>query len=163
MRKLLSIILILFLYSGCGPKQYEVERYVEDGVEVVINHLEPYEIKGEPVELYLEEILTIDMEKDAVAELGLADAHTFDVDSESHIFLFQYPREGEPLVFKFNKAGDFLMSFGDVGQGPGEIQLPGYLRMTSDDEIPIIDRMAKKLMFFVTHGVFLREIRFDLI
>jgi len=163
MKKIVLLISVLSLLIFCGPKQDDVERIMEDGVEVVINYQEPYRITREPDELYLEEILTIDMEEDAVAELGLADAHTFDVDSEGHIFLFQYPREGEHLVFKFNKAGDFLMSFGDVGQGPGEIQFPGYLRMTSDDEIPIIDRMAKKLMFFDTHGVFLREIRFDLI
>jgi hypothetical protein len=163
MRKFVFGLMVLFFISSCGSKNEEVERIMEDGVEVVINHLEPYEIKGEADELYLEEILTIDMEKDEIAELGLADSHTFDVDSEGNIFLYQYPREGEHLVFKFNKAGDFLKSFGDIGQGPGEIQLPGYLKMTSSDEIPIIDRTAKKLMYFDTNGVFLKEIRFDLI
>lgn len=163
MKKFVFIVMVLSLIPSCSEKQENVERIMEDGVEVVINHLEPYKIQGEPEELYLEEILTIDMEKDAIAELGLADAHTFDVDSEGNIFIFQFPKEGEHLVFKFSKAGEFLMSFGDVGQGPGEIQYPGYLRMTSDDEIPIIDRTAKKLMFFDTYGVFLREIRFDLI
>ena len=162
-KKLFLFIPILFVFLYCGPKQEEVERIMEDGVEVVINHIEPYKITAEPTELKLEEIFRIDMEKEEIAELGLADAYTFDVDSAGNIFLFQYPREGEHLVFKFNKAGNFLMSFGDVGQGPEEIQLPGYLRMTSDDEIPIIDRTAKELMFFDTHGVFLREIRFDLI
>jgi hypothetical protein len=163
MKKIFLSILILLLLIFCGPKQEEVERIMEDGVEVVINHTEPYKITGEPSELNLEGIFEIDMEKEEIAELGLADAHTFDVDSKGNIFLFQYPREGEHLVFKFNKAGDFLMSFGDVGQGPGEIQFPEYLRMTSEEEIPIIDRTAKKLMFFDAHGVFLREICFDLI
>lgn len=163
MRRFFYIILTLLFILSCGPKQENVEKIMEDGVEVVINHLEPYEIKGEPDELYLEKILTIDMEEVAIAELGLADAHTFDVDSEGNIFLFQYPREGEHLVFKFNRAGEFLMSFGEVGQGPGEIQYPGYLKITSEDEIPIIDGQAKKLMYFDTHGIFFREIRFDLI
>jgi len=163
MRRFFYIILTLLFILSCGPKQENVKRIMEDGVEVVINHLEPYKLKGEPDELYLEEILTIDMEEDAIAELGLADAHTFDVDSEGNIFLFQYPRENEHLVFKFNRAGEFLMSFGEVGQGPGEIQHPGYLRITSEDEIPIIDGPAKKLKYFDTHGIFLRDIRFDLI
>ena len=55
------LYIVLFLLH-CGPKQDKVERIVEDGVEVIINHLEPYEIKGEPNNVYLEKIFSINTE-----------------------------------------------------------------------------------------------------
>lgn len=164
MRKLILLVLFLALSLSCGPNQAEVERIFEDGVEVVINHSEPYRIEGVLGELHLEEVLNIDMEREEISALGLADIQTFDVDSEGNIFIFQYPKEGAHLVFKFNKTGDFSMSFGIMGQGPREIQtdLPWYMRITSRDEIPIVDRTAKKILFFSSHGAFLREIPFDM-
>ena len=41
MKKFVLLIIILFLSFYCGPKQDEVERIIEDGVEVVLNHIEP--------------------------------------------------------------------------------------------------------------------------
>lgn len=64
---------IVLLMLGCGPKQDSVERIIEDGVEVVLNHMEPYEIQGERAHLTLEEIFTIDTEINDIAELGLTD------------------------------------------------------------------------------------------
>ena len=43
----LFLAMTLFFIS-CGPKEDSVERIIEDGVEVVINRLEPHTIKGEP-------------------------------------------------------------------------------------------------------------------
>ena len=42
------IILFMFMFFSCGPKQENFERIMEDGVEVVVNNLEPLKIKGEP-------------------------------------------------------------------------------------------------------------------
>ena len=55
---------------------------MEDGVEVIVNHLEPYKIKGEPSTLHLEEKFTLDTERDEIAEIGLTDTQDFDVDSD---------------------------------------------------------------------------------
>jgi hypothetical protein len=58
----------------------------EDGIEVILNHLEPYS-SGEIKALSLEEILTIDTEKDETAEMGLTDISHLDADSEGNIFI----------------------------------------------------------------------------
>ncbi len=58
----ICIILVLILFSSCRPKQTQIEKITEDGVEVIINHLEPYEIKGEPNNVYLEKIFSINTE-----------------------------------------------------------------------------------------------------
>ncbi len=47
MKKIVLFVSILSFLIHCGPKQDVVEKIIEDGIEVVINHLEPYKIKGE--------------------------------------------------------------------------------------------------------------------
>lgn len=47
MKKSIIFFLAVFLILSCGPKKEEIERFFEDGVEIVVNHLEPSEIKEE--------------------------------------------------------------------------------------------------------------------
>jgi outer membrane protein assembly factor BamB len=150
-------VLILSFLAFCCSKQDKVERVIEDGVEVVINHLEPYKIKGEPSTLLLEEEFTIDTEKDEVAELGLTDIGSYDVDSKGNIYFFQGREFDLNVVYKFDEEANFLKTFGKRGQGPGEIQLPMLLYITDKDEIPIQDANTHKLYTFDTEGVLIRE------
>ena len=39
-----------------------MERYVEDGVEVIVNHLEPYKIPGELTTLAFEDEIVVKLE-----------------------------------------------------------------------------------------------------
>ncbi|MEW5900702.1 MAG: 6-bladed beta-propeller [Acidobacteriota bacterium] len=119
-------------------------------------------MKGEPIALELEEELVIDTEKQDIAGRGLGDVRKFDVDSQGNIYLFQMPREGAHLVFKFNPAGGFVKSFGKVGQGPGEIQFPFYQRINRRDEIIIWDSGALKYVAFDAQGTIIRETRLEL-
>ena len=127
MKKLIILLFCLTVLITCSPKPEEAEKIMEDGVEVVLNRLESYQLPGEPSRLDLEEVLVIDTEREDLAQLGLTDIRRFFMDSKDNIYLCQRPREGEHLIFKFTSQGDFLASFGDWGQGPGEIQWPDYL------------------------------------
>lgn len=159
MKKIILLILIISLFIYCGPKQDKVDRVYEDGVEVVINHLEPYKIKGEPCTLHLEEEFTIDTERDEVAEIGLTDIRGFDVDSEENIYFFKPSMSQEKLIYKFDRDGKFITSFGQRGQGPGEIQYAYYQRITMENEIPVVG--GRKLLFFDKDGNFLKETHFE--
>ena len=79
---------MMSVFISCGPKQDKVEKIMEDGIKVVINHLEPYKVKGKPNNLFLEEEFRIDSEKDEIAETGLTDISNrgFGVDSEGSIY-----------------------------------------------------------------------------
>lgn len=161
MKKLIYIILIFSLFLCCGTKQEKVERIIEDGVEVVINHLEPYRINGEPNTLTLEEEFTIDTERDDIAEFGVADIQDFDVDFEGNIYFFQQRESDENLVYKFGKDGSFIKTFGKRGQGPSEIESPIYQNITEQDEIPIQDFGKPKLLIFDRDGTIIEEIRIE--
>lgn len=161
MKKLIYLVLILSIFLYCAPKQEKIERIIEDGVEVVVNHLEPYQIKGEPTTLILEEEFVIDTERDEIAEIGLTDIYGFDVDSGGNIYLFKPPWRKDNLICKFNRSGEFIISFGRKGQGPGEVQRPSYQRITNKDEIPIVDVHACKFLLFDSNGDLINEVYID--
>jgi hypothetical protein len=162
MKKLAYLILIFSLSFFCSPKKESVERIIEDGVEVVLNHIEPYQIPGEPTTFNLEEIFTIDTEKFSIARTGLTDISCFDIDSKGNIFFLEFlPREGKN-IFRFDKNGRFVNSFGRKGQGPGEVQNPFHLEVNNQDSIVVTDQSKLKLIFFSNEGSLIREIPLDL-
>lgn len=155
MNKSAWLIFLLCFLICCGPKQEEVERYIEDGVEVVVNRLEPYEIEGEPTSLTLEKEFTIDLEEDVIAELGLTEPNAgVDVDSKGNIYLFQQPKGDNYFVFKFDSDGNYVTSFVRKGQGPGELQYSWHMRVNSLDEIVITALNKGSLIIFHNNGEF---------
>jgi len=159
MKKLLMVIPLVFLlcFTFSCKKQEQVERYMEDGVEVIVNHLEPYRIRGKPNSLHLEEEFTIDTEKDEIAETGLFEIGGFDIDSEGKIYIFPDIGSDENLVYKFDQDGNFIKAFGRRGQGPREVDHCGYVYITDKDEIPILCEYPHKLVIYDKEGTYLQE------
>ena len=158
MNKSIYLFLLLCLLIFCGQKQDEVEIIIEDGIEVVLNHLEPYKIKGEAGNLILQEQFTIDTEKDEIAAIGLSDISGFDVDSEGNIYLRNRPDSAEKHFFKFDSTGQFTAAFGSNGQGPGEFNWAWLPRISQTDEIFVSDLFQRKLVVFDTNCNLVREI-----
>jgi hypothetical protein len=84
----------------CQDKEADIERFMEDGVEVVLNHVEPYQVKGEPSNLILEKVFSFDTENDDIAATGLTDIYRFDVDSEGNIYFLIPPTGQGNLIYK---------------------------------------------------------------
>jgi len=154
---LLGIVLILCCY--CVSKQNKVERIMEDGVEIVLNHIEPYILEGEPSVLTLEEEISIDFARDDIGAMGLANATDFEIDSVGNIY-FTYSNKNGDLIFKFDGKGNFIRSFGPKGQGPGEMQFILFSGIDSQDNYIISDHMSKKVLFFTKDGHLIKEIRY---
>ena len=165
-----SILAVLFffiivLFSACDQPQDEWQGTIEevDGVTVVKNPISPYEVKGEPSELVIEEEFSIDTEKDEIAEIGLVDIIGFDIDSEGIIYVYQNPeRYKGHLVYRFDSRGIFSNSFGIMGQGPGEIESPNNVNIFDKNEIQIQDDNKSKLLFFNGQGDLIRETKISL-
>src|SRR5512144_2301253 len=134
----ISLIAIGFLVS-CGNKQPTGDKVVQDGVEVVLNHAEPYRFPGEPSVLSLEREFTIDAEDPELLQAGLTDIFRFGVGTDGSIYIAQRPRTDARVVFKFDKAGHLQGSFGRYGQGPGEIERCAYFGVIGRDEIYVLD------------------------
>ena len=159
MKKLIYFVLILSLFVCCKQKQGEAETIIEDGVEVVLNHSEPYKILGEPTTFDLEEIFEIDTENFSTARIGLTDIYCFDFDSKGDIY-FLKPKSGTGnYIFKFNKNGKYVTSFGSLGQGPGEFQYPLHLEVDGQDNIVVTDQVARKVAIFNNDGKLKKEMK----
>lgn len=160
MKKSTYLIVVLSVFFYCGPGRDRVEKTVEDGVEVVLNHLEPYRIKDESGTVHLEREFSIDTENQEMLEIGLTGIETFDVDSEGNIYLIQWA-SSEDYIFKFNQKGNFLTSFCRKGQGPGEIEWGALVRVSPQNEVIAKDVAKLKIQVFDRDGKFLREIRLE--
>lgn len=157
MKKLICFVLTFSIVTVCSPKFEKSEKIMEDGVEVIVNQKEPYKIEGKANLLHLEKEFSIDTEKDEVISTGLLDIQHFDVDDEGNLY-FSSLKNSENCIFKFDSEGNFLLSFGRKGQGPGEFQFPGMVS-AQKAEISVTD--LTKVVFFDREGQLLREIPKD--
>ena len=151
------LALPVLLAFGCGRQQ--VEKHLEGGVEVVVNHTEPYQIRGQSRSLHLEEVMTLDTEAPEVVAAGVIDINSFQVDSGGNIYLLSHRGENH-FFFKFSSEGKFVKSFGPRGQAPGEMEFPLLPRMLPEDRLAVTD-VLKKLMVFDTEGNVISETRID--
>jgi len=146
------------LVIGCRPGD-RVERRIEDGVEVVLNHAEPYRLPGRPAKLSLREELTIDFGRDDIGALGIANAIDFEVDDAGRIYFLDSNAKRD-TIFLFDETGHFLRSFGRKGQGPGEIQWILFTRFDAAGNLIISDHMNRKVLTFDDSGRLLGEQKF---
>lgn len=110
MKKYLLVLLCLFVCMSCGSREDKVKKVFEDGVDVVLNHLEPYKLKGEPAAVNLVKEFVIDTEKDELVDIGFYQPNTFDVDSDGNIYFIQWESNGN-YIFKFDNNGCLITSF----------------------------------------------------
>ncbi|MGA2533535.1 MAG: hypothetical protein ABSG19_10920 [Candidatus Aminicenantales bacterium] len=154
---ILVLALIFICPAGCVGKRGAVERIKENGVEVVLNHLEPYHIPGRPSSLTLQEILAVDTESDSVAKAGVTEIYLFDVDSQGNIYVIVPPTHPGNVVFKLSPEGKPLLSFGQMGQGPFELEYPGGLHIDTMDRVWVLESPKNKYHIYDSTGKPLAE------
>jgi hypothetical protein len=158
MKGVCCCLLGISLVASCGSKQPRIDGTYEEGVEVVLNHLEPYSLPGVPSTLKLEGLLAIDTEKDDIAKTGLTSIESFCLDWDGNIYLMMR-QSPENFIYKFDGSGKFLASFGRKGQGPGEFDWGGDILATEGNKILAKDMTKRKLYVFNIDGVLLEEIK----
>src|SRR4030042_3296038 len=152
-----SCLIGILLLLCCGGRQPEVDKVIEDGVEVVLNHLEPYVLKGEPSHLVLNEETRIDFEKEEYSGLGLKEPDFAEADSQGNVYVVEQYSVSEFFIYKFSPTGAFIKKFGKKGQGPGELQGISGLIVNKSGHILISDRSAGKLLEFDADGNLVKE------
>lgn len=141
-RKWLLLILLIYAFSLSCSSKNEVEKAYEDGVEIILNRVEPYRLEGKPSTFDLETVLTIDMEREDIVREGMGEAGEFDVDGEGNIYIVAF-RNAKNFVYRFDQKGELLNSFGRYGQGPGELEWPFLNKVFEDGRIAFTDLMIK--------------------
>lgn len=157
MKRAVFIIVIVISFFSCIRNHGKIERRIENGIEVIINHIKPYKIKGEPSNFEIEQELVIDQERSDLVKSGMRSMGEFEVDSAGNIYIIGY-KNIDNFIFKIDKNGKLVTSFGRKGQGPGELNLPRRPTIIGG-KIAVTD-YPKKLVFFDRDGKFLKEISF---
>jgi len=160
MRVWIVFFILTFFLISCGTEGNKVEKLKEDGVEVIINHTKPVKVLGEPSRLHLKEEFTIDTTKENILNTGLADISDIAIDSLGNIYCLDITNPNF-LIFKFNKNGEYISSFGRKGEGPGEIQGYVNLNINSRNEIEVYQTRYRKLTSFDNEGNLIHEQRFN--
>lgn len=159
MKKALCALLGLGLLASCADREPRIDRTFEGGVEVVLNHREPYRIKGQPSTFSLEEVLAIDLERADLAEAGLGTGGEWDVDDDGNIYIVGF-KNRESFVYRFDRTGRLASSFGRRGQGPGELQWPFFSGVSKNGEAAITD-FGVKFIVYDRDGAVLQERRLE--
>ena len=157
MKKAFCCLLGISLLASCGAKPAEIDKVYEDGVEVVLNYLEPYILKVQPSHLDLKEETRIDFEKEEYSGLGLKEPDFAEADSQGNIYVIEQYTASGFFIYKFSPKGEFIKKFGKKGQGPGEIQGVNALIVNKNRHILISDRSAGKLLEFDADANFVKE------
>jgi hypothetical protein len=146
----------LFL-AGCGHRPGGIEKITENGVEVILNHLEPYHLPGRLSSLALQEITAVDTERDSMAKTGVTDIYLLDVDSHGNIYVMVPPTHPGNVIFKLSPEGKPLLSFGPMGQGPFELEYPSGLHIDSMDRVWALESPKNKYHIYNSSGKPLAE------
>ena len=71
----------------CGPDQQIIDNIMDDGVDVVLNHKEPYTVQIEKGSFKTERLFSIDMEAEKNLDINLVNIESFDVEDEANNYL----------------------------------------------------------------------------
>lgn len=148
------LICIIFCIGCSKAKEGEWKGSIENenGVEVVLNPEIPM-YSSQLVKF--EEDLVIGQSQSG-EEAGLSSIMNFAVDDQENIYIL----DTKPLRIKvFDKDGKFLRSFGQAGQGPGDLTVTGSMQITHEKEMMFVDDMKGEIKFFSTEGRFLRSLK----
>ncbi len=159
MKKAAACLLGMVLLAACGEKRSRVDKVYENGVEIVLNYMEPYVLPGVPSSLELEEAMVIDTESEAIAKTGLTAIQTFSLDRGGNIYLMMRQSPGM-FIYKFDSEGKFLTSFGRKGQGPGEFEYGGDIAIDEENRVIAKDTSKEKFFIFTKDGVLIEEVKF---
>ena len=152
LNSLIAVFIFLFI-STSSLRAEDVKIKIENGIQVVYNPKNPSPLPGTLNQLILREDLCIGDEEGE--EFIFSQTRSVQVDEEENIYVLDLK---EVCVKVFDKNGKHLRTFGERGQGPGELQYPSRMHLVAGKELLIYDAGNSRLSFYSLHGKCLREI-----
>lgn len=73
------------------------------------------------------------------------------------VYIAQGHGRGEPKILRFDRDGNFLMSWGGRGEGPGEFAVAHSVVIDDDDIVYVADRENHRIQLFDLDGLYLDE------
>ena len=145
----LALILSSALAEQKPPWTGKIE--VQNGINVIINPKEPM-YKGETLTLIEEMAIGGAASREPYS---LAEVRSLAVDDTGMIFVLD---EKDIIIKAFDKSGKYLKSFGQKGQGPGDLDNPSQITFDRTKRLLIVRNGWLGLSIFGRDGTFLKTI-----
>lgn len=158
-KNILIIFLILFFcthgfLNGLAQDKFRILK--KDGVPVAVNPHHPVPSKNSPRDIaFTEELILGKSEGNSHYVFG--EYIRFTVDKKGNIYVLDWM---EKTVRKFDKKGNYQLTFGREGQGPGEFTFPKEIKSLPDGHIIVFEGEAQKFSCFTLEGDFVKSGRF---
>ena len=144
---LILSILLLYGFSINQKPRWKGTIEEENGVTVIKNPMEP--LYGEIV-FELEEDLSIGNEEDE--NYLFYKIRDIQVDRDGSIYISD---SGNHRVQKFDKNGNYLLTIGKKGQGPGEFKVPMHIQIDNDSGNIFVNNESRKIIIFDKEGKYI--------
>jgi len=146
-------ITAFIMFTSCKQQKTAWEGTIEevDGVIVVKN---PKELLYTADALIQEEELSIGV-SEGPEKYMFSQVRSIAVDEDERIYVLDFK---ESHVKVFDKHGNYLMTIGSKGEGPGEMFGPIGIQITPQNEIMVNNSNRRRLPFFSQSGEYLRKI-----
>jgi hypothetical protein len=146
------LIFALIILVCCRQQKTEWKGTIEEenGITVVKNPIEPK--YGEDV-FSLEEELSIRGVEER-EEYMFDYAVSMAISNNGDIYILDIQQKNIRI---FDSEGKYLKTIGRPGQGPGELEMPTQIQITSRDELVVFDLRRRSLEYFSLNGEFLRR------
>jgi hypothetical protein len=126
----------------------------QPAVPITSNPKTPVPPAGERKKLVFTKELRIG-QKEGDENTTFGEAVIFNTDQEGNFYVTDWDNK---RILKFSPSGEYLLTIGRQGQGPGEFQNLSIARFDSHGEIYVTDVAARRISFFDRKGNFLRQI-----
>ncbi len=147
----ISVLIPLVLLASCSQQTTEWKGTVqeENGVTVVHNPEQP---------MYGEDVFVLEEELSIGEGIGREDYMFSEIisvatDDDERIYVLDYE---ECCVKIYDKNGNHINTFGNPGQGPGDIYLPRSLSISKENEIVV--RNFRNFSYFSLDGEYKRTL-----
>ena len=154
--KLVIVFTIVVIIVSCSKKESTYERSTVNGVRITKNNGNP----AIPVfRIELKEIGSIDMDNETDSIRFLSSIGDITIDRDGSLFIIDY---NKCKIHKYDKNCNFIKTFGNKGNGPGEFEYVTYMNIRKDTIfVPNVSSMM--IMKYDTAGKFIENKRlFDI-
>jgi hypothetical protein len=153
-RNVMTVLLISVIFSCSeSPDTYTVETI--DGVKHIHNIAPKW---GDEPEIKLEFVKKIgELESDDENLLLYRPTDVY-IDSDNNYFILE---SGASTIKKFDADGNYLMTIGRKGQGPGEMQMVYRINHDADNNLILLDVGNMRIQKYSPDGADLGSTRFD--
>jgi hypothetical protein len=155
MKASIRLTLCLFLINSLVFYAQAQKVKTVDDVKIIQNGKKPKPPQGVPSEVRFELDCVIGESDDP--EKSFSEVSTFVVDHNEILYALDFK---DRKIKVYDKEGKFIRSFGEQGQGPGELDMPAGIHLTPDNKLLVEDALQRKLVYFTLEGTYLSHVSF---